>query len=462
MMVTKNKWLGKLNIILIVANISFIISTSSCTDSKISDKKTASIGEVNYKSQLRWMGHYEPAEKSLHKLIKEVEREFRLRNQEIELKLVFPSQLFKGWNEQTEYLASMVKSGDYKYDIIEMEPNRYRAIGSILNDPDWGEKYLVDFTDMDWFKERHKNFIYNNNLLRISTSKIMPCPYLEGIYGTLWINTKVLAKIGGSLKQFNLTIADIHDLINKLKKYNESNNDKISLIDVEKGYNSIYDLSRVLFLSAYFGETAEEGNVNAGIKALTRVAEEFEYLQQQTHLSNPVMYGDISKKPIMDDKALMASFPTYAFIAWQSRDSVDVLKIIPCELPIFEHDSKYYPGYYQGTFGVMKNSPNVDNAIKLIKYLCSESVAERYMMYSKSPTGLKTRITSSDFDQNNYDKYYNYIDKKYVNKIYDFNPLPIAFGAKYNRKYDEHFNDLYKVLYGEMTAKEYMTKFHKL
>jgi hypothetical protein len=427
----------------------------------MADKKNNSVDEVKYKSQLNWMGHYEANEKSRHKLIKEVEREFRLRNQEIELKLVFPSQIFKNWNEQTDYLASMVKSGDYKYDIIEMEPNRYRQIGGLLNDPDWGEKYLVDFSEMDWFKERHQSFIFSNNLFRIATSKIMPCPYLEGVYGTLWINTKVLAKIGGSLKQFNLTINDIHDLINKLKIYNESAKDKIAFIDVERGYNSCYDLSRVLFMSAYFGETEDEGNMKAGIKALKRVAEEFEYLQQQTHLSNPVMWGDLSLKPIMDDKSLMAAFPTYAFITWQSRDSADVLKIVPCELPIFEHGTKYYPGYYQGAFGVMKKSPNVENSIKLIKYLCSESVAERWLMYSKSPTGLKTRITSSAFDQNNYDRFYNYIDKKYVNTIYDFDPLIIAFGAKYNGKYYGHFGDLYKVLFGEMTAKEYMSQFQK-
>jgi ABC-type glycerol-3-phosphate transport system substrate-binding protein len=375
--------------------VFFITSTSSCNDSKISDKKNNRIDDVKYKSKLTWMGHYEPSEKSRHRLIKEVEREFRLRNQEIELKLVFPSQIFKGWEEQNEYIASMVKSGDYKYDIIEMEPNRYWAIGRLLNDPDWGEKYLVDFSEMDWFKERHQSFIYSNNLIRIKTSNIMPCPYLEGVYGTLWINTKVLAKIGGSLKQFNLTIKDIHDLLNKLKTYNESAKDKIAFIDVERGYNSIFDLSRVLFLSAYFGETEKEGNMDAALKALKLVVEEFEYLQQQTHLSNPVMWGDISHKPIMDDKALMASFPTYAFIAWQSLDSADVLKIVPCELPIFEHNTKYYPGYYQGAFGVMKNSPNVELSIKLIKYLCSESVAERWLMYSKSPTGLKTRITSS-------------------------------------------------------------------
>jgi len=90
-------------------------------------------------------------------------------------------------------------------------------------------------------------------------------------------------------------------------------------------------------------------------------------------------------------------------------------------------------------------------------------VAERWLMYSKSPTGLNTRITSSDFDQNYYDKFYNYINKKYPNSIWDFDPMIIAFGAKYNSKSTDRFNDnLYKVLFGEITAKEYMLKFQKL
>jgi len=131
-------------------------------------------------------------------------------------------------------------------------------------------------------------------------------------------------------------------------------------------------------------------------------------------------------------------------------------------LPIFEHDSKYYPGFFQGVFGVMKNSPNVDNAIKLMKYMCSESVAKRWSIYTKTPTGIKTKINSSDFDQNDYDKFYNYINKKYPKTLMDFDPLSVAFGSKYNSKYYDYLNNLYKVLEGEISAKEYMLLFQRI
>ena len=71
-------------IIKLLVSIFLIISTTSCNDSKISDKKNNSLDEVKYKSQLNWMGHYYLDEKSRYYLMKEVEREFRLRNEEIE------------------------------------------------------------------------------------------------------------------------------------------------------------------------------------------------------------------------------------------------------------------------------------------------------------------------------------------------------------------------------------------
>jgi ABC-type glycerol-3-phosphate transport system substrate-binding protein len=174
------------------------------------------------------------------------------------------------------------------------------------------------------------------------------------------------------------------------------------------------------------------------------------------------MRWQFTKGKCFNDTALFCVFPSWVFNLWQSADSIKALKMVPCELPIFEHDSKYYPGFFQGVFGVMKNSPNVDNAVKLMRYMCSESVAKRWAIYTKTPTGIKTRISSSDFDQNNYDKFYNYINKKYAKTLLDFDPLVIAFGPNYNPKYASYFDQLYKVLEGEMTANEFMSLFEKI
>jgi hypothetical protein len=56
--------------------VFLIISTSSCNDSKRLDKKNNRIDEVKYKSQLTWMGHYEPSEKSRHRLLKKLNANF--------------------------------------------------------------------------------------------------------------------------------------------------------------------------------------------------------------------------------------------------------------------------------------------------------------------------------------------------------------------------------------------------
>ena len=437
-----------------------IISICSCSNADKSTKETNKVEQIKYSSHLNWLGHYNADEKSRHRLIKEVEREFKLRNQEIELKLTFPKELYTNEN-QADSIASFIKTGTYKFDIIEMDPAWYQAIGQKLKNPDWGRKYLVDFSAFDWFKESHKEIIYYNKQIKESTGNIMPSPYIEGIYFSLWMNTKVLSQIGGTLKQFGMNTNDIHDLLNKIKLYNEKTGSRIQLFDLERGYSSIYDLSKMLFMSAYFGETDKEGDRAAGLKALKRVAEEFEYLHQQTQIKVPPIrwqfYGKCFK-----DTALMCIFPSWVFNLWQSADSIEALKMVPCELPIFEHDSKYYPGFFQGVFGVMKNSPNVDNAIKLMKYMCSESVAKRWSIYTKTPTGIKTKINSSDFDQNDYDKFYNYINKKYPKTLMDFDPLGVAFGSKYNSKYSDYLNSLYKVLEGEMSAKEYMSLFQKI
>src|ERR1035437_2500590 len=333
-----------------------IISICSCNNLDKSDQKINKIDEVKYSAHLNWMGHYYLDEKSRHRLIKEVEREFRVRNQEIDLKLDFAQELYKGWDEQNVAIVSMMETGNYKYDIVDMDPSRYSNIGTKLRDPDWAHKYLVDFSEFDWFKESHKSIIYSNKQIRESTGNLMPAPYLEGIYISLWVNTKVLSQIGGTLKQFGINMNDIHDLLNKIKAYNKKNGSKIELFDLERGYSSFHDLARMLFISAYFGLTDEEGNRDVGLKAIKRVAEEMEYLQQQTQMKVPSTNWNFSTNVIFKDKALMCILPSWAIGKWQSVDSLEILKMVPCELPIFEHDSKYYPGFFQGVFGVMKKS----------------------------------------------------------------------------------------------------------
>jgi ABC-type glycerol-3-phosphate transport system substrate-binding protein len=91
--------------------------------------------------------------------------------------------------------------------------------------------------------------------------------------------------------------------------------------------------------------------------------------------------------------------------------------MMPAELPVFKPSPMTYGGY-NITWAVPKNSPHKEQAIKFLLFLNSPDVAEKWIRYTKSPTGIKGKLAETNFGLDKFENFQYTIDKKYKgNKV---------------------------------------------
>ncbi|NJK98203.1 MAG: hypothetical protein HC905_27770 [Bacteroidales bacterium] len=153
---------------------------------------------------------------------------------------------------------------------------------------------------------------------------------------------------------------------------------------------------------------------------------------------------------LLEEKSLFVILQTYGYNRWAKIDPAKSLNLIPVELPGLSKPTNVYPGYYQSVWGVFKNSPHAANAIKAMKFICTNDVAEQWLSLTKNPTGLRSRINSTDLAQSNIEKFITNLEKKYEKNIQNENLSKLLFGRK-NQNVVIPFE---AVLNGEISAEQ--------
>ena len=67
-------------------------------------------------------------------------------------------------------------------------------VASVLNDNQWGEKYLMDFQNEDWFINAHKDYVLNVNTYKNIYGGIAPGAFIEGAWNLLYVSSEVEQK----------------------------------------------------------------------------------------------------------------------------------------------------------------------------------------------------------------------------------------------------------------------------
>ena len=99
------------------------------------------------------MGHWK-GEGRRELLVREVLDEFSFLHSDVEVQLTFASDLMPGTYQKgaAELIAGMIRNGEYTFDVIWLDPLTYtNYVAEDLGDPDWGRKYLVDFSTVPGF-----------------------------------------------------------------------------------------------------------------------------------------------------------------------------------------------------------------------------------------------------------------------------------------------------------------------
>jgi len=406
-MVRKLNCLALITVLLILLN--------NCSTDKIeysSENRNIQENKIVQTESVNWIGHWFGEDKR-EQLVREIATEFEFRNQDIKVNLKFPHEIMgkRSLEEEANFIVKLINSPKPDFDIVWLESGIYNMVSQQLNDPEWGKKYLVDFSQDQKFTDSQKDFIINDSKYRNATGGILIGPYIEGFYFALWYNSEVAKLLGISIKDFGMTSDDFKSYLKAVSEFNNKSTNKIAAIYEASDWVLSEYLFQNLFDSALKDSLPTEQSTKYALDKTLREFEEFGKYKPLISSHKTNIWFD-TRDLVLDNKALFYVGGTYMYSHWSGIDKEKMKKMIPVELPSFNKHKKYL-GTYTPTFGILKNAPNVENAKKLLVFICKPDNAEKWVRYTKSPTGLKGNLTSSDIGSDIFENFQKTITDKY-------------------------------------------------
>ena len=445
----KNKFLILLNVLLV---LFFYISCKETTNKTTANGKPI---EKISTTQLNFIGHWVDEGKK-EKLILELMNEFEFTHQEINLNMKWAEKFYidpKVDNSEGKFNAKNLKSEKPEWDIIRLN-NAMWSIDNILKqtEPDWAKKYLVDFSQIEEFKKNTKPELLTDEL-KAQYGGICPGPFIDGYNWYLWVNTEVAKKVGIQVKQFDMTNIDFANYLKAVYEYNKKNHDSIIGVFEANSWKTSHAIAEMLFFSELgnYDLIKDHTYSEIKIKAWEKVLKELEiYSTFKPYPTNweKLIWINCMSYPL-DNKCLFYSNATWMYNIWLKTDSSKLKFIMPVELPVFKPSPVTFGGY-NCTWAVPKNAPHKDEAIKFLLFLNRPEVAEKWIRYTKSPSGIKGNLTSISFGLDKFENFQYYIEKKFGNRKVETNSY--CFG-KENEMVLNHIEDVFS---GKMDAQTAM------
>lgn len=416
-------------------------------------------------NEINWIGYWKDEGKR-KVLIHKVCDEFNFLHQDVQVNMQFPEDISEIQNidapyfEQIpRYVAKMIKEDNIKWDVIPIIGAAYSLIGELLNDPDWGHKYLVDFRNVPGFDETQKEFILNDPKYMKDSNGIYIGPCIEGFYYAIFYNQEVADSIKLDIKHFNMTFDDLLYYIKKVAEYNKQQGKNYAVFHDSGDWITIEILFQHLFKSAinfssgytipaYFTQKNKQGLMKT-LKAFQEMGKYGPLIESAETYS-----WDNSKGVVLDNKALFYINGSWMYNNWEVIDEEKVKKMIPAELPAFK-TINYYMGGYSPNFAVLKNSPNKDLAIELLMHWTNKDFVQDWIRYAKSPSGTYGYMDAKGFGGDVHEVFVNTISEKYGNNIgYYDTDLNYIFGRNNTVPYKKFCKYLHALLRREKTAQE--------
>jgi ABC-type glycerol-3-phosphate transport system substrate-binding protein len=377
---------------------------------------------------LNWIGHWQNRE-GKEQMVKDVAREFEFNNQGCRVNMKFPAEIAKSTSYRS-YLAKlyveMIETGNVQWDIIFLDHYLYDDVSRQLNDPFWGSKYLVDFEKLDWFKERHKAFIYEEPLYRNGTGGTLIGPFTEGYYSGLWYDRKNAEKIGIDVKLSEMSFEDFKGYLKKGYEYNQKNAKKVVLL----GSGGDLD-DPVTIFNAIVVSHLSRIDTNAVVENLAAVRKGLEAMEELAEYKPLEKYGmKADQELLLRGNGLFLVLSTWLYNKWAKLDSAKIHDLAIAELPVLGKDGPAYQGTYQSVFAVFNKAPHKELALQLLKYMSSQDVGEKWLSTTKNPTGLKTQLNATELMQDEIDVFNYKIDKKFGKNFYNCSLFHLLFGVQ--------------------------------
>lgn len=156
---------------------------------------------------------------------------------------------------------------------------------------------------------------------------------------------------------------------------------------------------------------------------------------------------------ILDDQALFYIGGSWMYSHWHGIDKGKMKKMVPVELPVFQ-EVDYYMGGYVPTWAVFKDAPNRENAIKLLMFWSKPKVAEKWVRYTKSPTGLRGHFTAAEIGMDVFEQFQNRISSKYGAQVHLTENAGYLLGKENQLLQEEINKKILELLEGQITGEE--------
>jgi hypothetical protein len=430
-------------------------SENEKTDYKVLSDQTS-------KTTVNFIGHWY-GEGLREDLVKNISREYEFENQHVKVNMKFPEEVYytrDDFYSNQKFVSKIIYEEKPEWDIIRIN-GQYNEVVEMTGDPDWPRKCLVDFSQIEEFR--------NGIIPELLTEKtkalwngIIPGPFIEGQYWTLWTNKKVAQKVGIEVKQIGMTIDDFLGYLKAVNNYNVSHpNDKITAFFNCKDWPTIITLGVQLFASNFDNPTdflnAEltPDRLVAWEKTLQAVEQMAQYKPLNENWRN--LKWDNSKVTMLEGQTLFLMNGSWMYNIWQNIDNSKVTDCMPTEVPVFKK-TELYPANYNVSWGVLKNAPHREEAIKFMLAMNKPNTSEMWVRYTKSPSGIKGNLTGLSFGSDQFENFSSHIQTTY--KQYSYKMLEsswLILGAANNNSPNYYT----EVMEGKLSAREAMQLIRK-
>jgi ABC-type glycerol-3-phosphate transport system substrate-binding protein len=341
-------------------------------------------------------------------------------------------------------IIEMVQQNKWPYDMMLCDGNLYNRIGIYFNNQEWGKEYLVDFKDKAWFVDAHKDKFFNNDINTDVFSGMAPGAFIEGVYHIMYVSSEVENRLGIKVKNYDMNMSDYTSYAKAVYEYNQLNSDKITFAIFPWDYATRFFTHAVISVLEMDSPRSRSESINA----LKLVYQQFETLSKYRPIERYTTLQN--ERELLQSKVLFYYHASWINDIWIKNNPEGEKLMHPCEIPNIDNKtSSYYPGMYNCVFVVPQKAQNREAAELLMQFISSKDKAELWTKYSKSPTGLKVRISDSEFGSDEYAKFSQQIKDKYNDKLIAVSLGMLLFNTPKRLEFQVE-----KVLRGEITANQ--------
>lgn len=401
-----------------------VLLIGNCTNHNNSVRDNKSLGKTDKKTSINVIGHW-LNEGKREEFVRNFVREYEFQNQDVNVNLKFPEEIYYDNLDRTsnqKFVAKTIMEGNTDWDILRIN-GEYSEITQICGDPDWAKKYLVDFSEIKEFRDGTLPELLTEEA-KAQWNGIIPGPWLEGQYWALWCNNKVAEKVGIEVKQFGMTFDDFAGYLRAVHTFN-LNHPNEYIIPVFESY--VWQTTMAIAINLYaslldsreefLSKEITENRLLAWEKTLIALEQiaEFQPINPnwgKTEWSSTTGF-------LIDEECLFYVNGSWMYNIWMAIDEQKTMNCMPAELPSFGN-FKTYPGAYQITWGVPKNAPNRDEAVKFLLTMNKPAVAETWTRLTKCPTGIKGNLSNVTFGSDQFERFSQYIQNHFGTNTYRY------------------------------------------